>query len=215
MTKTKFAIVVFVLLAAIASCKKCNSIDIDPGPPVEAAIELSAVNIGKGLNFKSGGFCDFPGIFRADIEIKVITGTYDEATNTILPNGDPFFEMEWEDEPFDDGNLINSGTVRDYNIKVPETGACLIMMSIKTDQCSNCCKDRNFALQQNSSPENDPNCDGDLTANKCSQGKPTLNWNSIILPSDKRPIGRRIPHYTNFNKGNCRGCSSCPQIPCI
>jgi hypothetical protein len=215
MSKTKFAIVVFVLLAAIASCKKCNSIDIDPGPPVEAAIELSTAMILDAIAYNAIYPCEFSDNFKADIEIEVFTGTYDEATNTILPNTDPFFEMVWEDESFEGGNLVKQGTVRDYNIKVPETGACLIMMSIKTDQCSNCCKDRNFALQQNSSPENDPNCDGDLITNKCSQGKPTLNWAEIILPTAPRPIGRISPKRTFLTPGNCRGCNSCPDIPCI
>jgi hypothetical protein len=195
-------------LTFVMSCKRCSPEQINPGVPGEMTVQLNGGTLKGILEIMNPG-CSAPQNFNADVEIIVRTAMLD-ANGNIVPNIDPFFEQEWEEIGF------NGITNTKLDIKVPTTGAFLLTFKVQTDQCSDCCKDRNFDLHQNSSPQNDPHCDGDNMANICSLGKPVLVFEEFFL--DKDWTGNATPFVPNtaiYRMGNCRGCAACPDTNCF
>jgi hypothetical protein len=211
MTKRHLGILMLLAIFAIMACKKCTPKieNINPGPPGDLPIQLQGFILADLIERLNFGSCEFPNIFTADVEIIVRSATLDN-NGMIVPTIDPYFEMEFEDQAFGNGNSI-------FPISVPSTGAYLLEIVIKTEICNNCCKDRNFSLQQNSSPTNDPRCDGDILNNVCPLGKPVLAYTKLFALED-RPVhleGQNwTPNSSDFSLRNCRGCATCPTSNC-
>lgn len=212
---------ILVLLASVyllGGCRGCNlenEINNNQADPKKLWVGFSGTDIAVEIEQQlTAGACNFPNNSMGDVRINVFTATTDANGNLILEQS-PYYTVDEEDVEFPAGNPQGATVL--FELNVPEVGAYGLQIEIRPDQCSDCCKDKDFTAGQNDSPNPDPRCDGDQANNLCPTGKPTL-MGTKIFTSQTRPKqnSQQLPYnpVPELVVGRCRSCNSCPTVPC-
>ena len=195
----------FMLTGCNTCCPECelNNFTVTPK---EHVYQISGSVIASALKLQTNNTnCNPPQNFRARVMLSVRTASYVNGQAILDPI--PYHEID-DDFDFEKNSGSNSPEAK-IKVKVPETGAYGIVMTIEIPNCSNCC---NGGLDIHCSSEKTLNSNGTFT---CKTGKPKLAFEKTFRIAE-RPDSR--DNTTNVNLAvsesmlqvrKCFSCSTC------